>query len=128
MKIIHIPMRSIIMYVSTQCSLLDFCVRLLFPHLIEEKLPLSIFADSFSAIIVVEVIFASTYKTTSKTNRESAGTIIFLIVWVRYTCFRVSLHLKTVVTFLLVIFVSACNNCCKYTFFYLILRRWWCVF
>ena len=69
--VIHIPMRAIIISVSTQCSIFDFCVRPVFSHLIKEKIPFGLIADYFWAIFLIEVIFAAIYKTTTKTDRNT---------------------------------------------------------
>ena len=53
--------------------LLCFFVRLVCPKLIEEQLLLGVIFELFWKIPKIEVLFASTYKTTAKIDRESAG-------------------------------------------------------
>ena len=84
-EVIHIPMWSIIIYVSTQCYNTGFCLRILCPYHIEGQLPLGLIADSFWAFVVIEDILASTYKTATIIHSESSGEIIFLIMWLRST-------------------------------------------
>ena len=47
-EFVHIPMRSIIIAVYYQCSILSFCGRLVCPYLIEEQLLIGLIADLFS--------------------------------------------------------------------------------
>ena len=83
-------------------------------------------ADSFWTIIMIEVIFTSTYKTPAKNDLEYSRKIILLIVWVRYN------YIWASICFDAVIFLIH-SDCCFYVQqllkVYLILQqRWWCPF
>ena len=88
-------------YVSNQCYLLGFFVNLVWPQLFAEHIPLGLIENDSWEIGTIEVIFASTYKTTTKIDKETDGRIILLIVWLRYICFKVSLHFYAVVAFII---------------------------
>ena len=76
-EVIHSPKWDIIIVIF---YLFVFFVRLVFPNIIEEQLPLSLISYSIWEIVVIEVIFVSTYKTTTKIDKEYSGKIIFLII------------------------------------------------
>ena len=84
-------------------------MRLVCPQLVEEKLLPGGIIKSFGEIQAIEVFFASTYKTTAKIDRGYAGKIIFVIVGIRYACFRVSFFFNAAVTLIL----SDCGFCLK---------------
>ena len=82
--------------------------------------------EAFLAIIEIEVIFVSTYKTTAMIDRKSDGKIILLIVGRRNSCFRVSICFNSVV----ILIFSYCGFCLKWFLeVYIrwsILWCWWC--
>ena len=123
MRLFTFPCRLLFLF---NVIIFVLCMRFLCLQFIEEKLPIGLIADFFLSIFKIEVMFASTYQKKIKTDSEYFSKIIFLTVWVRYTCFRVSLCLYTIVTF---IFSYCCLLLQRLLKVYIccpILRWWWC--